>query len=194
MIIKKRNQKSGEEKRIKQNVMAEEISVDTVADIEHEEESQQEIEDVEIQSFESQVVEEEPEEGEEDLEFDEFDEESFDEMGESYLRKVYDNVKGYKTTSLTESNNVLAVKGVITFDSGNTKETSFVFTEARHLKNGKIILEGYNNSVSKTKKAFSLRGDIENKKFISESLGYHYITKNLNESVKVSGRVKKILV
>ena len=44
------------------------------------------------------------------------------------------------------------------------------------------------------KKAFSLRGDIENKKFISESLGYHYITKNLNESVKVSGRVKKILV
>ena len=143
---------------------------------------------------EEEMAEEEPEEGEEDLEFDEFDEESFDEMGESYLRKVYDNVKGYKTTSLTESNNVLAVKGVITFDSGNTKETSFVFTEARHLKNGKIILEGYNNSVSKTKKAFSLRGDIENKKFISESLGYHYITKNLNESVKVSGRVKKILV
>ena len=159
-----------------------------------EEVPEEEVPEEEPVEGEEEMAEEEPEEGEEDLEFDEFDEESFDEMGESYLRKVYDNVKGYKTTSLTESNNVLAVKGVITFDSGNTKETSFVFTEARHLKNGKIILEGYNNSVSKTKKAFSLRGDIENKKFISESLGYHYITKNLNESVKVSGRVKKILV
>ncbi len=164
------------------------------ANSEEEQAEEEEQPEEEVPAEEPVEGEEEPEEDEEDLEFDEFDEESFDEMGESYLRKVYDNVKSYKTTNLTESNNVLAVKGVITFDSGNTKETSFVFTEARHLKNGKIILEGYNNSVSKTKKAFSLKGDIENKKFISESLGYHYITKNLNESVKVSGRVKKILV
>ena len=37
-------------------------------------------------------------ESEEDIE--DFDEESFDELGESYLKEVYDNVNSYKTTKV----------------------------------------------------------------------------------------------
>lgn len=61
MIIKKRNQKKGEEKRIKQEVIAEEVSADTLVDIEQEEEFQQEIEETDTPISETQPVEEEPE-------------------------------------------------------------------------------------------------------------------------------------
>lgn len=133
------------------------------------------------------------EEGEED-EFDEFDEESFDQMGESYMRKVYDNIKSYKTTAVTESGNTLIIEGLITFTSGNTKKTTYTFSNPKMMKGDKVVLEGFNKTFSKTKKAFSLKGKIENNKFITESLGYNYITKKLNESVRVTGRVKRVLV
>ena len=160
-----------------------------------EEAADEENEDEEI-ATEDEVEFEEPEaeeEGDED-EFDEFDEESFDQMGESYMRKVYDNIKSYKTTAVTESGNTLIVEGLITFTSGNTKKTTYTFSNPKMMKGDKVVLEGFNKTFSKTKKAFSLKGKIENNKFITESLGYNYITKKLNESVRVTGRVKRILV
>ena len=156
-----------------------------------EEEAAEEQPEEEIPAEEEAPAEEE--EGEEE-EFDEFDEESFDQMGESYLRRVYDNVKSYKTTNVSEHNNTLIIEGLITFDSGNTKSTTFTFTNPKSLKGDRIVLEGYNKTFTKTKKAFSLKGKIDEKKFITESLGYHYITKYLNESVRVTGRVKRVLV
>ena len=110
------------------------------------------------------------------------------------LKKVYDNVKSFKTTNLVEDTNGLMVEGLITFTSGKERKTTFNFTESKKLKSGKVILEGYNNTFSKSKKAFSLKGSIEDKKFVSESLGYHYITKNLNESIRVNGKVKRVLI
>ena len=160
-----------------------------------EEAADEENEDEEI-ATEDELDFEEPEaeeEGEED-EFDEFDEESFDQMGESYMRKVYDNIKSYKTTAVTESGNTLIVEGLITFTSGNTKKTTYTFSNPKMMKGDKVVLEGFNKTFSKTKKAFSLKGKIDNKKFITESLGYNYITKKLNESVRVTGRVKRVLV
>lgn len=160
-----------------------------------EEAEEETAEDEEI-ATEDEVKFEEPEaveEGEEE-EFDEFDEESFDQMGESYMRKVYDNIKSYKTTAVTESGNTLIVEGLITFTSGNTKKTTYTFSNPKMMKGDKVVLEGFNKTFSKTKKAFSLKGKIENNKFITESLGYNYITKKLNESVRVTGRVKRILV
>jgi len=175
------------------------LSDEDVTDIvnQSEEAEAEEAEDEEI-ATEDELEFEEPEaeeeaEGEED-EFDEFDEESFDQMGESYMRKVYDNIKSYKTTSVKESADTLIVEGLITFDSGNTKKTVYTFSNPKMLKGNKVVLEGFNKTFSKTKKAFSLKGKIDNKKFITESLGYHYITKKLNESVRVNGRVKRILV
>ena len=160
-----------------------------------EEAEEETAEDEEI-ATEDEVEFEEPEaaeEGEEE-EFDEFDEESFDQMGESYMRKVYDNIKSYKTTAVTESGNTLIVEGLITFTSGNTKKTTYTFSNPKMMKGDKVVLEGFNKTFSKTKKAFSLKGKIENNKFITESLGYNYITKKLNESVRVTGRVKRVLV
>lgn len=160
-----------------------------------EEAEEETAEDEEI-TTEDELDFEEPEaeeEGEEE-EFDEFDEESFDQMGESYMRKVYDNIKSYKTTAVTESGNTLIVEGLITFTSGNTKKTTYTFSNPKMLKGDKVVLEGFNKTFSKTKKAFSLKGKIDNKKFITESLGYNYITKKLNESVRVTGRVKRVLV
>jgi len=145
---------------------------------------------------ESEETEGEPEEaeGEEEEEFTEFGEEEFENVGESYVRRVYENVKSFKTTGHREEGDTLIVEGLITFNSGNTKKTTFTFTNPRMLKGGKVVLEGYNRTFTKTKKAFSLKGRVEDKKFITESLGYHYIAKKLNESVRVNGRVKRILV
>ena len=133
---------------------------------------------------------------EDEGEFDEFDEESFDEMGESYMRKVYENVDSFKTTNVSEHNDQLIVEGVIKFSSGKEKNTKFIFENAKQTKRGKIVLEGINNTFSNTKKSFILKGSVNNKKYISESMIYSYKTKQLNESnesevIKVHGRVKR---
>lgn len=148
--------------------------------------------EIEANSEEEAEEEEIPEEEED--EFTEFGEEEFENVGESYVRRVYENVKSFKTTGHREEGDTLIVEGLITFNSGNTKKTTFTFTNPRMLKGGKVVLEGYNRTFTKTKKAFSLKGRVEDKKFITESLGYHYIAKKLNESVRVNGRVKRVLV
>ena len=129
-------------------------------------------------------------EPEEDVDIDEFDEETFDSLGESYLRRCYENVNSFKTTNVICNENLLTVEGNIGFKSGNVKKTSFIF-EAKESNNGKYIFEGYNNEINIGKKAFRLNCSIDNKKIIPESLSYNYRSKNdLNESVKLHGTVK----
>lgn len=127
---------------------------------------------------------------EEDVDIDEFDEETFDGLGESYLRRCYENVNSFKTTNVICNENLLTVEGNIGFKSGNVKKTSFIF-EAKESNNGKYVFEGYNNEINIGKKAFRLNCSIDNKKIIPESLSYNYRSKNdLNESVKLHGTVK----
>ena len=127
---------------------------------------------------------------EEDVDIDEFDEETFDGLGESYLRRCYENVNSFKTTNVICNENLLTVEGNIGFKSGNVKRTSFIF-EAKESNNGKYVFEGYNNEINIGKKAFRLNCSIDNKKIIPESLNYNYRSKNdLNESVKLHGTVK----
>lgn len=134
-------------------------------------------------NFEDEVPEEEPE-------TDEFDEEEFDNLGESFLRRCYNNVKGFNTTKVVVNENFMTVYGNIKFKSGNTKKTSFVF-EAKSTRRGKYIFEGYNTEIHRGKKAFRLNCSIVNKKIIPESMKYSFTSKNnLNESVKMSGTVK----
>ena len=134
--------------------------------------------------------EENPESPEEDVDIDEFDEETFDGLGESYLRRCYENVNSFKTTNVICNENLLTVEGNIGFKSGNVKKTSFIF-EAKESNNGKYVFEGYNNEINIGKKAFRLNCSIDNKKIIPESLKYNYRSKNdLNESVKLHGTVK----
>ena len=146
---------------------------------------EEEFSDEEI--FEEEPMEEEPEE---DVEVTDFDEETFDGLGESYLRRCYDNVNGYRTTQVRANNNTLIVEGVISFKSGAKKKTNFVF-ESKDMKNGNYIFEGYNAQINNGKPAFRLNCSINHKRVIPESLKYNYTSKNtLNESVKLSGTVK----
>lgn len=132
------------------------------------------------------------EEPESDEDFEEFDEESFDELGESYLKRCYENVTSFKTSniSLNESKDFI-IEGKIGFDSGNEKDTQFVFSP-KTSENGKLKLEGYNKQISKGKKTFKLNCSVNDKALVCESLNYNYKGKNdLNESVRVYGTVKR---
>lgn len=126
-----------------------------------------------------------------DVDVDEFSEEDFDELGESYLKKVYENVDGYKTTSAKTKGNKLYVEGLIKFNSGKQKKTSFVFESRTITKTGKAKLIGENLQISRGHKSFKLTGTINNGKFISESLNYNYRVKNGNSSQRVYGTAKK---
>ena len=142
------------------------------------------------EEFTDEEVPEEEAPEEEDVEVGEFDEDIFDELGESYLRRNYNNVKGFKTTQVRVNENLLTIDGVITFKSGNQKKTSFVF-ESKATKGGKFLFEGYNKQINKGTKAFKMNCSIKDKKIIPESLKYNYTAKNpLQESVKINGVVK----
>lgn len=134
---------------------------------------------------------EEEEEAPED-EFEEFDEESFNGLGESYLKRCYENVTSFKTSNITlNENKEFVIEGKIGFDSGNKKDTQFVFSTKSN-ENGKLKLEGYNKQISKGKKTFKLNCSVNDKALICESLNYNYKGKNdLNESVRVYGTVKR---
>jgi hypothetical protein len=94
----------------------------------------------------TEEAEDETPEDEIDIDTTEFDEESFDELGESYLKRVYENVNSYKTTKvgMTQDHSRLVVEGVITFDSGNKKNTIFSFTPHDATKSGKVRFLGEN--------------------------------------------------
>lgn len=131
--------------------------------------------------------EETEKENSEDEDFEDFDELSFNGLGESYLRECYENVVGFKTTGISSENNKLMIEGIIKFDSGNIKETQFIFES---VGDGKY--EGYNKQISRGNKTYKLNTSINNKKLVCESLNYNYRSRNeLNESVRVYGTVKR---
>lgn len=128
---------------------------------------------------------EEPDE----IDIEDFDEEPFDELGESYLTKHYDNVEGFKTVNAKVLNNSLIIEGVIRFNSGNSKCTSFVFEASKfNAKTKSALFEGYNRQISRGKKTFKMNCLVESGKVTPRKLTYNYRTKNeLNESVRVNG-------
>lgn len=141
--------------------------------------------------IEMNADEEDEENGEEvDVDMDEFSEEEFDDLGESYLKKVYENVNKYKTTSVKEKDNKLVIEGLIKFNSGKTKKTSFVFEAKTIDKNGHAKFLGENLQISRGHKSFKLSGTVSNNKFIAESLNYNYRAKNGKNSQRVYGTVK----
>lgn len=127
---------------------------------------------------------EEPSEDEEEFDFDEV--EDFDELGESYLKKVYENINSFKTTKCTEKGNKLMLEGVISFNSGNSKKTSFIFEAKDSIGNGRIRFIGENKNIA-SGKPYLMTAVIDNKRLFTESLKYNYATK----SGRVRGEVKR---
>lgn len=158
-----------------------------VAPIDDSEEQEIEL-NSEVDALDDEDVEalEEPEE----IDVTDFDEDSFDELGESYLREHYDNVVGFKTVNAKVFEDSLIVEGVIRFESGASKGTTFIF-EATGKENNNVLFEGYNRQISRGKKTFKLNCSLVEGCIKPEKMAYNYVTKNeLNESVRVNGTVK----
>ena len=119
-----------------------------------------------------------------DADFDEFDEETMDGLGESYFKKVYENVESFKTTAVKTSGNSMIIEGLLKFDSGNEKSTSFVFESLDATKHGKFRFVGDNKELTEGKKAFMLTGTIKENKLMLESLNYNY--KHIDEEGNTS--------
>ena len=130
--------------------------------------------------------------GEEDIDIEDFDEESFDERGEGYFKNGDENVNSFKTSNITTKDNKVIVEGVVTFDNNVKKNTSFLFESANKTKSGKYRFIGENLNVTKGNKAFSLIGNVTDKKFLSESMNYNYRTKNdIGKSIRCCGTIKR---
>ena len=131
----------------------------------------------------------------EEVEYDveDFDSDSFDELGESYLKSVYENVSSYKTTDVSSKGNTLVVEGLIKFNSGKMKPTKFVFEANTATKNNKLRFIGENKQITRGRKAFTITGQLnENKSFITERFNYNYMTKNeKGKSTRLYGTLKK---
>ena len=126
-----------------------------------------------------------------DTDIEEFDDETFNGLGESYLKKVYENVASYKTTDVSMKENKLFLEGVITFNSGASKKTSFIFEAKDFTKSGKYRFIGENTQLTRGKKAFTLKGRIDEGKFITESFNYNYKAKDTaGNSTRIYGTIK----
>lgn len=129
---------------------------------------------------------------EEDIEITDFDEEAFDQLGESYLKKVYDNVSSFKTTSGSIEGNNLILEGLISFNSGKSAKTRFVFESKTITKTGKVKFKGLNEHISSNKNSFTLTGTLEGTKLLSESLNYNYGARSDEGKMKrLYGTVKR---
>lgn len=156
----------------------------------------------EIINATAEVVEEEPteeveeetpiEEEEMDFDFDELDEEGMDELGESYLKRVYENVDSFKTSNVSTSGNKLFIEGMINFKSGNSKKTGFIFEAKEATRDGHVKFIGENAHLCRGKRAFALNGNIADKKLMVESFTYNYRAKNSDgKSTRVYGKVDR---
>lgn len=126
------------------------------------------------------------------VEFDDVDSQAFDELGESYLKKIYENVKSFKTTKSYQSGNKLVVEGKIKFTSNNVKPTQFIFENFNFNKSKeKIVMFGENAQISRGKKSFRLAGKLNENIFVPTSLRYAYSAKlDENKSQRIAGHVK----
>ena len=129
------------------------------------------------------------EDDENEDENDELDEKLFDNLINKYCTRVYENVKDYKTTAGYTQGENLVLEGLLSFKSGKTANTKFIF-EKKMVKDNQVKYVGLNESFSKSKKAFTLNCKIDNKKIVSESLTYNYKVKVNNEKKAVYGSIK----
>ena len=93
---------------------------------------------------------------------------SLEELISDSLVESYGNVAGFRLTECSYADQKLTVDGTIFFSSGNTRKTTYTFTEAFSSKEGKINLRGLNEKLGLDKQII-MTGRRENKTFITES-------------------------
>lgn len=87
------------------------------------------------------------------------------------LANTYDNIKHFKITECIYLDKKLSIKGDITFKSGKSKKTNYVFTEALLNNKNTITFKGFNEQLFGLNRQLSFSGYIneEAKSFITES-------------------------
>ena len=125
-----------------------------------------------------------------DTDIEEFDEESFDALGESYLKEVYDNVESYKTVNVSSNDTSIVVEGVIKFNSGAEKKTSFILEARDCTKAGKYRFTGSNKQLTEGRRAYTVSGKVVEGKFISECFNYNYKSMVEGVSKRIYGSIK----
>jgi hypothetical protein len=111
-------------------------------------------------------------EAEDEEVFEEFDDQ-FDTRVTEYLKEVYSNVEKYESTTCAANNKKLIIEGKITFKSGKTKATQFVFESTKRISN-KIAYSGMNEGLAGATKAFGMTCKAEGTKLVTESFKYSY--------------------
>lgn len=126
-----------------------------------------------------------------DIDFDDLNEELFNRLATKYLNSVYENVEDFKTTSgeIDEDTKKITLEGVINFKSGKTMPSKFIFEMKEVTKKGKLRLFGMNESLSNSKKMFTLVSSVVNKTLLPESLTYNYSVRDDEGLQRVYGRV-----
>jgi len=107
---------------------------------------------------------------------------SLDDHISDYLTEVYSNVDSFQTTACSQEDNKLIVEGNILFKSGNSRKTTFEFTENKEAEKenaSQVIYEGLNKDFADAP-AFTLKGIAEEngKILVTESFGYKYTINN----------------
>jgi hypothetical protein len=88
------------------------------------------------------------------------------------LVEAYGNVAGFRLAECTYLNEQFTVDGTIYFTSGNTRKTTYNFTEASKAADGKISISGLNEKLGLDKR-FTMTGHADaTKTFITESFTY----------------------
>lgn len=90
------------------------------------------------------------------------------------LVEAYGNIANYKLTDCEYANEKLNINGTIYFTSGNTRKTTYTFSEAFAVQDGRMGFKGLNEKLGLDKQ-FKLVGKIDkaNKTFIAESFDYN---------------------
>ena len=99
---------------------------------------------------------------------DEIQESALETLISNSLVEAYGNVAGFRLTECSYVDNNFMVDGTIYFTSGNTRKTTYKFTESCKVKEGKISLSGINEKLGADKQ-FTLIGRVDNKTLITES-------------------------
>ena len=126
---------------------------------------------------------------------EEFDEESFDEVAESYLRKIDESINSYKTNRvfMNKRGTKLCVEGIISRRNKGGSKTSFVFESKIPIKSGANILRGLNESLVKNSDKNSYKIYLVNKngKLVTEGLKYkHPYKSNIGKTSIVEGFIR----
>lgn len=127
-------------------------------------------------------------EDEVDVDISDVDEKLFENLVNKFLNEVYENVDHFTLNEgkIDDEHGTLKLEGTITFKSGKTKNTTFLFEGVEVAKNGKIRFNGLNETFSKSNKAFRLTTSLKEGKLLAESLIYEFGA----DAKKIYGRVK----